>query len=231
MNHADLDAMDERLHLQHELLLLALRDDEGVAICGTMYEQGLAGCVVAELLLRGRITVAEGKKKLVEVRDAAPTGDPALDHALERMAAAKRRARLQTWVGRLSGAKLKHRIARDLCRRGVLREDEGKVLLFFTRKVYPERDPKPEREILKRLERAIFSNSDDLDPRTAVLVSVAHSSGILAKLFSRSRLKPRKKRIEQIIAGEVAGQATREAIQAIHTAIFVAAVLPVFVST
>lgn len=222
--------VNDRLPLHQELLLLALQDEKGVAVCGTMYEQGLAGCVVAELILRERVSVAEEKKKFVDVLDGSPTGDGALDEALGRMAAAKRRATVQTWVGRLGGAKLKHLTARELCRRKVLREDEGKVLLFFTRKVYPERDPGPEREIRKRLERAIFSDSGELDPRTVVLISVCKASGLLAKLFTKQRLKPRKARIERIVAGDVAGQATREAVQAIHTAIFVAAMVPIFVA-
>jgi len=33
---------------------------------------------------------------------------------------------------------LKHRIATQLCKRGILQAAEDKVFLFFTRKIYPE---------------------------------------------------------------------------------------------
>jgi hypothetical protein len=108
---------------------------------------------------------------------------------------------------------LKHRVAEQLCRRGVLRQEEGKVLLVFSRKTYPEADPKPERELIERLRRAIFTDTDDLDPRTVVLVSLANGTGMLKSVFDRKELKGRKARIEQIISGEAAGAAAKAAVE------------------
>ena len=43
------------------------------------------------------------------------------------------------------GQLLAHRLPDEaLCRRGILRMDEGKVLLLFKRKIYPELDPAPD---------------------------------------------------------------------------------------
>ena len=52
---------------------------------------------------------------------------------------------MQTWVSRLTSIKhLKHIVAEELCRQGILRAEQAKVLLLFRRRVYPELDPRPE---------------------------------------------------------------------------------------
>jgi hypothetical protein len=221
------------LHLHEEIMLLALRDDEGTIAGGTMYPYAIGGAIIAELLLSQRIRLEASKKKqLVEVVSATPIGDPLIDECIEKIRTAKRRASIQTWIARFAGIrKLHHRVAEQLCKRGILRADEGSFLLIFTRKVYPELNPKPERELTERLRRAIFTDARDLDPRTVVLVSLANSSGLLRVAFDKKKLKERKARIDQIAKGEVAGRAAREAIQTMQTAVMVAAIMPALIAT
>jgi Golgi phosphoprotein 3 len=226
MNHTD------RLDLHHELLLLTLKDEEGVPEFGSSYSFGMGGAMLAELLLRGRIEVEEDRKrKFLKLIDKTPVGDPALDAALLKMAAAKRRATLQTWVMRLGTQNLKHVVAGELCRRHVLRADEDKVLLIFTRKIYPELDPRPEREIVQRLRDAIYRDNSDVEPRTAILVSLGNSSNVLKNVFPKAELKNRKARIEQIAKGEATGAATLQAVQAAQAAAVMAAIMPALIVT
>ena len=112
-----------------------------------------------------------------------------------------------------------------------LQMDEKKVLLLFTRKIYPEIDRRPERQIISRLYEAIFTDTSDIDPRTVVLLSLARSANILPILFDRKLLKTRKARIEQVVNGEVTGQAAKEAIEAMQSAVFVACMLPVITAS
>jgi hypothetical protein len=219
----------DRLFLHEEILLLALRDDKGtVAAGGTLYTYGIAGALLAELLLADRIAVVTPRKTpLVEPHGEGTLGDPLLDECLEAIRTARKRASLQRWVARFVGIKkLHHRVAHGLCRRGVLRADEDKILGIFSRKLYPERDPGPERRIIERLRRAIFGNTADVDARTVALLSLARHTGLLKLTFDRKELKERKARIERIMNGDLTGGATREAIQAMQTAVFVAAILP-----
>ena len=219
--------MTDRLDLHHELLLLTLKDEEGVPEFGSNYLYGMSGAMLAELLLRERIEIEEDRKrKFLKLRDPSPVGDPALDAALLKMAAAKRRATLQTWVMRLGTQTLKHVVAGELCRRNVLRADEDKVLLIFTRKIYPELDPRPEREIVQRLRNAIYREGSEVDPRTAILVSIANSSNVLKNVFPKDELKARKENIERIVRGEATGAATLQAVQAAQTAAAMAAIMP-----
>ena len=220
-------AKDE-LHLYEEIMLLALRDEEGTVASGTMYNYAVGGALLAELLLEQRLRIEEpGKnKKLVTLADDTPVGDELLDECLERIAGAKRRQRPETWISHFSSIKqLKHRVARQLCRRGILEASEDKVLLLFTRKIYPEINPEPERRLIERLRQAIFTDAKAIDSRTVVLVSLASGTGILPVVFNKKDLKTRKKRIEQIVNGEVTGKAAKDAIAAMQAAVMVACMM------
>ena len=215
--------MADQMFLHEEILLLALRDQKGTIASGTNYRYAIGGAILAELILEGRVAVdAEKKKKFLRVVDSRPFGDPVLDECLEKVTGARKRAQLRAWVSRFAGVKkLKDKVAQQLCRKGILRTDEDKVLLIFKRKLYPELNPRPERQIMKRLETAIFTDTQTVKPRTAVLLSLAKSADVLKVNFDRKELKRRKKRIEQIINGEVAGKATKEAIEAMQAAVMV----------
>ncbi len=226
----------KELYFYEEIMLLALRDREGtVAADDTSFAYTLGGSLLADLLLMGKISIdqAKKKKKLVNLDDPAATGDPILDECLEKLKTAKRRGSLETWVSRFAGLKkLKHRAAQQLCRRGILRADEGKVLLIFSRKIYPELDPGPERELVGRLREAIFTETEELDPRTTVLVALADKASVLKNAFDKKELKARKKRIEKIGEGSMTAAAVKEVVEAMQVAIMVATVMPaVIVST
>jgi len=222
----------ENIHLHEEIMLLALRDKEGTIASGVMYQHAIAGAIVAELLLSKRIALdGSNKRKLIDVLDATPIGEPLLDECLAKMAA-KRRASIQTWVSRFAGIKnLKHRVAGRLVRRGILRADEDQILLIFSRKIYPEVNPEPEQRLIERMHDAIFTDVQDLDPRTVVLISLAHYTELLKTSFDKKELKSRKKRIKQIIDGEAAGKAAKEAIDAMQAAVMAACIVPAIAAT
>jgi hypothetical protein len=227
---------DPDLGLHEELLLLVLKDREGTLAESDRYRFALAGAILAELLLRERLRLVEPKaaaatkvgrwlkeafseRHLVEVIDDSPTDDPVLNDCLQRIASAKRRASLKTWIGRLHHqTKLRHEVARVLCRKSVLRTEEGKILLIFRRRIYPELNPRPERELIERLRRAIFTSATSLDPRTVILLSLAHAAKLLSIPFEKRTLRTRKKRIESVVHGNLLGKATSEAVQAAHAA-------------
>jgi Golgi phosphoprotein 3 len=217
------------LHLYEQIMLLALRGEEGTVASGAMCNYAVGGAVLAELLLSGRIEIDEPRprKKLVTPVSSEPMGDDLLDECLGRIVGAKRRRGPAGWVSAFASVRqLRHRVAAQLCRRGILEEDRDNVLLVFTRRVYPEINPEPERRLVERLQDAIFTETQEIDPRTIVLVSLASSTNILPVVFNRKELKARKKRIEQIANGEVAGKAAQDAIAAAQTAAMVAAMMP-----
>jgi hypothetical protein len=221
------------LFLHQEVMLLALRDEEGTIETGSLYQYAIGGAVIAELLLNERIKIEKVRRKeLVTLLSSTPLGDPLLDQCLEKIASAKRRAVVQTWVSKFAGIKnLKHLIATELCKKGILKADEDKVLLIFTRKIYPEINPVPEQQLIERVRNAIFTDTEDIDPRTVVLLSLAHNAGLLRANFNKKELKAHKKRIEKIVNGEIAGKATKQAIDAMQAAVMVACIMPAITTT
>lgn len=221
-----------QLYLHEEIMLLALRDEAGTVESGSMYSYALGGAILAELLLAGRIAVDEGKRKLVNLVSDEPFGEPVIDECLRKISTAKRRAILQTWVTRFASLKkLHHRVALGLCERRILRADEGRILLIFRRKIYPEINPQPERKLIERLRKAIFRDGHRVDPRTVVLLSLANGSNLLNTPFDKRELKKQKKRIEQIVNGELMGKATKGAVEAVQAAVMVACIMPVIISS
>ncbi|MCK4350140.1 MAG: GPP34 family phosphoprotein, partial [Candidatus Krumholzibacteria bacterium] len=153
------------LFLQEEILLLALNDKKGTFYMRN-FLPAIAGAMVAELLLAGRIDVEEGRKKLINLVSRQTFGDPLLDEVLDKIATAKRRASLQTWIQRFSNIpKLQHRVAQGLCRRAILREDEQQILILFRQKIYPEVDHDAERLLIQHLHDTIFGENQEIEPR------------------------------------------------------------------
>ncbi len=202
-------------------MLLALRDEKGtIESKADMYQYALGGALLSELLLAGCVRLGEDKKKRIELVQPKAFSDPVLDECLNLIAAAKRRRTAADWVSRFASLKkLKERVAQGLCRRGILKESEDKVLLIFTRKIYPTIDPRPEKRLIEQLRKAIFTETARLDPQTAVLLSLAHGTGMLPIHFDKKKLKSRKRHIEQITKSEAVGAATREAVEAVQAAV------------
>ena len=220
-----------QLHIYEEILLLALRDKKGTMLFGVNYQQALAGALLAELLLKNKISIeSSGKRKFVKLVDRKSMHNQLLDECIEKLISAKRRARPQSWIQRFANiARLKHKAAQSLCRKRILQMEEDRVLLIFNRKIYPELDPKPERELIDKLSNAIFGSSKEVDAQTAILISICNTTGILKQVLDKTKLKQNKKRIKEITTGNLIGQATKEAVEAMQAAIMVAAIIPVVV--
>lgn len=171
-------------------------------------------------MLHERIRVDDPQKKTVCLLSDSPLGDPLLDECLERIAREDRPDSLADWVERFSAIRhLKDRVAEGLCRQGILRAEKGRFLFVFPKVTYPEMDHGPEGRILQRLRSAIFEESEEIQTRTAVLLSLASSTGMLPTVFDPTELKERQEHIDRITRGEQVGQAAKEAIDAMQAAL------------
>jgi Golgi phosphoprotein 3 len=217
------------LWLHEEVLLLALKDEKGTPH-SAQYSFALGGAMLAELLLQERLILEEkprkkplkkGKKPdyLVAVDNPKALSDPILDECLHRVSTSKKPRSPQDWVTRFAQLKdAKRRIAVGLCRKGILREREDRILVLFRRTAYPTLDGAPERRVLARVLEAVTGDSQELDPRTAVLVALANGTGILKPVLGKDLVKQRKDRIKEIGEGDIVGEATKAAVQAAQAA-------------
>ena len=223
---------DAPLHLYEEVLLLALRDDRGTVHFGASAEHAIAGALLAELLLSGRLTLdGEAKAAKAIVADTQPLGDALLDECLARVAGDAKVRKASHWAQHFAGIKrLKHRAAEGLVHAGVLRVEHDRVLLLFERTRYPGGDQRPEYAVIRRIKRAIHGSGRDIEPHTLALIALAHHTGLLKHVIEKRLLSENKKRIQQMIAGELAGQATQQALASMQAAIAVAAIIPAVTS-
>lgn len=226
-------AGDRDLTLYEDIMLLSLRDKEGTLEFGASWNLAVAGAIVAELMLKGHVAaVQERRRTYLEVANARPPEDLLLAHCLERVRVSRRRESIPTWVTRFSNIKnLKDRVAGGLCRKRILTEDEATVLLLFRRKVYPEIDPVPERELRQRMEHAIFHDDGAVEARTAITIALADGCRILPRLFEQRDLKERKARVAAIARGDLVGDAAREAVSAAEAALMMAIIVPTVITT
>ena len=200
------------LFLHEEVMLIALKDQEGtIHSKASSFRYALAGAILAELAIEGKVLVSEDRREPLRILDTKPVGDPAIDAALAKMAKSKHTYVAENWVGMIASiANLKEQTALSLCRRGILKEEEKKILFIFTSKTYPEVDHDPEDLLLARLEDAIFNTRSMVDARTAMLISILTASSMLSIPFDAKRMKAKtiKKRIEKISEGSMLGGAT-----------------------
>ncbi len=207
------------LYLHEETLLLSLNDDSGKTQ-GAWFLFGMGGAILAELLLAERVSIEKVKKtSLLVVNKATGVGEPILDECLLRVSTAKRRAAVSTWIGRFAGTpKLKQRVAERLCLRGILKRADARVLFVFSRQVFPTVDAEPERELIRRMSRAIFEDGN-VDERTATVVMLAHKAGLLRHIYGAQAVKERKSRIEGLPLPAHLATSIQEAIAAAEAAI------------
>lgn len=205
---------DQNLHLYEEIMLLAIGNKTGNVLtqhCDVL----TATAVMAELAIDHRITVDEAShRQTVQLVDGSPHGDPIIDDLLRKLRVAKLPASLKDWIRRASSVpNFRHKVAMQLCARGIVRAAEENVMSLFARRYYAEIDPQPERTIRERLRDAIFSDGS-VDSRTIVLVGLARISNLLNRSLSFVELKRQEKRIEALVRGELMSRTAGELIAA-----------------
>ncbi|HEX6870071.1 MAG TPA: GPP34 family phosphoprotein [Micromonosporaceae bacterium] len=219
------------VNLAEELLLLAY-DDAGDANAGTpALDYGLAGALMLDLTLRGRLDVVDRR---VVVLDHAPTGDPVLDQALDEIANEPGGCSPQEWIGRLNLG-LRDQILDHLVAGGVLRRERDKVLWIFPRTRYPASTPgmpTAEAKARQRLADAV-GGTGPVSARTAALASLVralHLERTAVPARPRKEVRDRFKAIADE-GGSIAGEAgTGDAITTMETAVH-AAIAEVMVIT
>ncbi|KOX14797.1 GOLPH3/VPS74 family protein [Micromonospora profundi] len=219
----------DSLLLTDELVLLAYDDDGANRLGRPHLDYGLAGAVLLELALAGRVEVTD--KHLV-VTDPAPTGVPLLDDALAMLAAAGRPRKPKNWIGKLAKG-LPERVLDGLVDTGVLRRESDKVLLIFPRTRYPSptgAQPAVETEARERMAAALTGNGP-VDARTAALLTLTRAVGLDRKLFRELPKERVKARMDEISAGDWASAAAKKAIDEMQAALMVATTAAIVTTT
>lgn len=224
--------------IAEDLLLLAYDDVSGrPTLDQTQLDYRLAGALLVELALRGRVDVTtsagtdlDGRPVAagrVVVRDASPTGHPALDHALAFV-----RTRPRTPKGLIAplAKGLRDSLLSGLAARGVLRREDGTVLWIFPTTSWPAADATHESQ-LRATCREVLLGGLDPDARTAALLATANGSPLVRGLVAPEHRRRAEARAKELAAQSWASAAVKKAVDDVQAAVMVAVMVPVMTAT
>jgi len=197
------------LALPEEVVLLTL-DEAGRPLGrqGLAAGLALAGAVMMELALAGRVDT--DRHALHRVSDT-PTGVPVLDLALTMLPEAPDSRGALMLLAREEAA-LRGAVLSGLEARGLLRREEGRVLLLFPSRRWVKAEARPEpAEALARLHRAIEGGHIP-DPREALLVALARAAGLLPILLPPTLLEERQDRLRWLAGLEALGRSLGDVV-------------------
>ncbi|WP_433089218.1 GOLPH3/VPS74 family protein [Dactylosporangium sp. CA-052675] len=207
--------------LADDFLLLAL-DDHGKNLIGDLrLNYGLAGAVLLDLALAGRVDIAEDR---VAVRDATPTGDPVADEALARIAAEEKPRKADAWIQPLADG-LRAKVLDRQIEAGVLRKEQDRVLWVFPRTRFASAtgsQPAAETAVRAELTAAIDGNGDEdgeVPARAAALIGLVQVSGLAEEVFPGRAREELQGRLDAITAGNRAADAVRQTVRRIQAVI------------
>lgn len=188
---------------------------------------GLAGAVLAELALRGRIRMSDER---LDVVDATPTGDPTLDEALRIVADRRRPRSPESWTYWLPHEMddLRRSVGDALAVDGLVGREERRLLgLRFVR--YPVRAPGVAQALESRLHAELVEGAPP-DARTVGVASILDAVGLLGDHFPRAERRVARAHLRDIASADalgpdaaaairVAREATSGAVQATTTVV------------
>ncbi|GAA2823366.1 GPP34 family phosphoprotein [Kitasatospora sp. CM 4170] len=207
--------------LGEEVMLLSLDDESGQAkdrwAAGWTVTSGL----LLELTFAGSVRTDGGR---LEVVDLSPTGLALLDGLLERIAAWTRTTKSPTvagWLMKDQGKSVEATLA-SLCERGIVTQEQHRMLGLFPVRRYPEADGAVERELRGRLARVVLEGAEP-DGRTSGLIALLHGARLHRLAFPDLARGQVVARMAEIADGQWAGDAVRDGIRATQAALGVLA--------
>jgi len=210
------------LTLAEEFTLLSLDHTTGahLPLMPEALAFGLAGAVLSDLEMAGRISTAGGKVSTV---DPVPTGDPILDPPLAAIAAAKETHAIPYWLSVLSEQKgaIEGEALSRLVSRGILKREEKKILWVFGVRRYPTVHNEERMEVRARLAELIAGDSAPAH-FDATLVSLLSACNLLASIFTENEVAARADRIAAIAASDPVGREVASALRELVEAIVLA---------
>jgi hypothetical protein len=207
------------LTFPEEIVLLALDDKTGefVDLPPLAMDQALAGAALLELAFQNRIDTDLTHLSLVS---AKPTGEEMLDPLLEKIVTAKDKKDAKYWVGVFSGdgEKIREKVLRRLVQRGILKQEEKKILWVIPGRRYPMVKDQEEREVRKRI-RSVVVDGEVPGPRDVVLVSLASACQLLRSVFADADLLKYSARIAEVSKMDLIGRAVSKSVAEVQEAV------------
>jgi len=202
--------------LTDDLLLLAYRPDTGRPLAdATRLTCGLAGALIADLVLADRVRLADDR---LHAGGYTHTGDPDLDDTARRIGSEYRTRKVKWWVQKMNKTALRRRMHDRAVSDGVLVHSQGRIMGIFPSNEYRPAVPGSRESSVAWL-RSVLLGYDAPDPRSVALLALVGAVKLDGRLFSDIPGRERRKRIKAIMARDDIGRAVRAVIQSIEGAV------------
>ena len=211
--------------IAEDLLLLLYDDETGKPLTGSPgLDYALAGAVLIELTLSRKLDITiDGKTGRLHVLDGAPTGDPILDERLAYVVK-KPGKKPKDQIGALS-KRLRDQLLARLAERGVLEQDQGRVLGLFPVTRWPAKDARHEQDVRAKLESVLKVGTTPDEP-TAALIALLSALNVVPKVVTDTvDKKALKKRAKEIADSDWAAAAVKKAVTEMQAAVTAAIVV------
>jgi golgi phosphoprotein 3 len=208
------------LTLYEELFLLAFHEDKGKLIPTTTENLpvGLAGAILAELVLNGRLQVEENHRLVV--LDASPIQDEILDAVLEKIQSSERPRKVSYWVNQLNEKpkKLFDQMEERLEAKGILLRDESNLISMPSQNELDGHNASA-RYWLKRRLRGLALTDQDVELRGLALLNLVQACDFIDLIFTKDERKIARRRIYELLVGTALSNGQAQAIEEIERAV------------
>jgi hypothetical protein len=208
------------LTLYEELFLLAFHEDKGKLIPATTENLpvGLAGAILAELALNGRLQVEENHR--LDLRDASPTEDEILDAALEKIQSSERPRKVTYWVNQLNEKpkKLFEQIEERLEAKGILARDESNLISMPSQDELDGHKASARYWLNRRL-RGLALTDQKADLRGLALLNLVQACDFVDLIFTKDERKTARRRIYELLVGTALSNGQAQTIEEIGRAV------------
>lgn len=206
-----------------EELILLLNDEDGAPL--PVQEDALACALVGALLmdLAFAYRIDTDLQALV-VTDQTPTGNPALDRILAKIAARPEAADTRTWIRELSvdeAAAIQEDLLSGLVERGILARRVDRFFWTLRTPRHPVVNGQAAQGIHRRIREVLHSDNIP-DPRDIALIALLDACDLLPDLFPAQEIKQCRARIEQLRLMDLIGRELAGAIADIERTIIAA---------
>ncbi|MGW1024010.1 GOLPH3/VPS74 family protein [Streptomyces sp. NPDC002577] len=206
--------------LTEDLALLLLNESGRSTVDLGRRRCAVGGAILLDLVRADRIAIESPAAVSPDVRpvvhDSAPTGDPVLDKALETLAGRQTRlACVAETIGRDCWPPLLER----LVGRGLLRQEEGRLLGLVRTHAWPLVDHAYKSEAVGRIRGAVIQGRQQDEP-TLLLVMLLHSVGALAAVLPDEDRGTVEARAGRLVRSTVTDSPWHEVFRGLDTALF-----------
>jgi len=214
----------ERMHamftLPEELLLLSIHEAKGTFF-GSALERlkpGLAGAILAELALAGKIQAPHNHRLLLV--NGSPLQDEVLDKALNTLNGSEKERKFGYWISTLSqkAEKTQGKIVESLIQKGVFTQDDERLAWAVPSPLQPESKASTKYLVTQRL-RGIALAQEEFQTRDLVLLSLLRACDLLELVFLRDENKLASRYINEQLFSQAITDPVIQTVQEIEAAI------------